>query len=134
MGCGTPSWHSAFRLLKIVRDIETEYVANARMLKALPHGELQYLKIGAENEMFTGDMFKMASASIILFQAMMEAIINDSLEKEVMLSKVNKNGKFKEKWGNSLIETKRDTNTFHKYHNEIYTRFRIPLIHPKKPS
>ena len=78
--------HSAFQLLKIAYDKENEYVRDSEKLKSLPWGQLDYLEVGARNHFLTTEMFRISSASIMMFQAMMEALINHSLRTEPTLS------------------------------------------------
>ncbi len=123
--------HSAFRLLKIAYDIENEYASNSEKLESLPWGKSAYLQVTGRNQYLTTDMFRISSASIMMFQAMMEALINDSMEREPALSNVDKSS-FKSKWKGALGELKQDTGTFLKYHNDIYRKYRNPIVHPKK--
>ncbi len=82
--------HSAFRLLKIAYDIEREYASSLKKLESLPWGRSDYSQVSIRNQFLTTDMFRISSASIMMFQALMEALINDSLEREPTLSNVNK--------------------------------------------
>ncbi len=124
--------HSAFRLLKIAYDIESEYASNSEKLQSLPWGRSEYLQVSGRNHFLTTDMFRISSASIMMFQAMMEALINDSLEKESALSNVNKNGGFRSKWETALETLGQDAGTFLKYFDDIYKKYRIPIVHPKE--
>ncbi len=122
--------HSAFRLLKIAYDIESEYATNSKKLESLPWGRSGYLQVTGRNQYLTTDMFRISSASIMMFQAMMEALINDSLEREPALSNVNKSS-FRSKWETALETLGQDTSTFLKYHKDIYKKYRNPILHPK---
>jgi hypothetical protein len=122
--------HSAFRLLKIAYDIESEYTGNSKKLKSLPWGKSDYLQVSVQNQFLTTDMFRISSASIMMFQAMMEALINDSLEREPALSDVDK-GSFRSKWETALETLKQDAGTFLKYFDAIYRKYRNPIVHPK---
>ncbi len=130
--------HSAFRILKIVKDIESEYRLNKSQLDNLEFGRSEYLNTIGQNHYLMSDHFKMCSASIILFQAMMEAIINDSIEKESALSNIendivvaNDSFNFKNKWKYSLKHLGQDPQEFLNYFSEIYDKYRNDLIHPK---
>ena len=122
--------HSAFRLLRIVYEIETEYIQCQEQLKVLPFGQLDYLHTLGRTLALTTDMFRISAASIMMFQAMMEALINDSLERENQLTMVSKRGKFREKWGESLDVLKQDRSPFEKYHEAIYKKYRNVFVHP----
>ncbi len=121
--------HSAFRLLKIAHDIEREYRDNLTALGALPLGRSEYLQIAGENAFKTKDMFRISSASVMMFQAMMEAIIIDARNTEPLLSGVPGRS-FKQKWSEALKAVSRDTTSFLTYNETIYKKFRIPMIHP----
>ncbi|MEE8473642.1 MAG: hypothetical protein V3S82_10785 [Dehalococcoidia bacterium] len=66
----------------------------------------------------------------MMFQAMMEALINDSLEREPALSNVDKEGSFRSKWETALGELEQDASTFSMYFNDIYKKYRNPIVHP----
>jgi len=126
--------HSAFRLLKIAYDLENEYLLNSEKRKSISRDKLEYLNVGAQIESLTTQMFRISSASIMMFQAMMEALINDSLERELYLSTVNKSGSFKSKWKKALEMLGQDSATFSKYFEDIYDKYRNPMVHPKPES
>ncbi len=124
--------HSAFRLLKIASDIESEFRHNLVTLGSLPFGRAAYLKLSGKNQELTKEMFRISCASVMMFQAMMEALINDSLHTESSLASVNKNKKlsFKSKWCKALKEVGEKTDSFLTYNDSIYVKFRNPMIHP----
>ena len=80
--------HSAFRLLRIVYEIETEYKASFNSLGQLEYGRSEYLQALSRNSALTTDMFRISSASVMMFQSMMEAEINDCMENEPLLNDV----------------------------------------------
>lgn len=123
--------HSSFKLLKVVQDIELEYSINLTKLNSLELSNPNYIKLISQNDILTKEMFKSSSASIMLFQGMMEAIINDSLEKEKKLNHINKSDSFRNKWINSLNELEQETNSFDFYEINIYKKYRNKLVHPK---
>jgi hypothetical protein len=86
--------HSAFRLLGIMYEIETEYIAKKESLNGLEHGCAEYLMVLPSLDALTTNMFRLSTASIMMFQAMMEALINDSLERESILSSIAKGENF----------------------------------------
>lgn len=90
----------------------------------------EYLAIGARIHYKAQDHFRIAAASVSLFQAMMEALINYSLDSENALSQVQKAG-FKNKWEKALKKLNQKTAHFNEYHYDIYIKYRIPLIHPE---
>ncbi len=124
--------HSAFRLLRIVLDLENDFVASNEKLRTTPHGEMEYLRVLSWRAQVTTDMFRISAASIMMCQAMMEAIINDSLETEALLSKIDKGGSFRQKWTDALAAVNKDNKSFEHYFNSIYKTFRNPMVHPKK--
>jgi hypothetical protein len=63
---------------------------------------------------------------------MMEAIINDCLEREGQLASINRECSFGTKWRDSLNALHKDRAPFDRYHAEIYTKFRNPMVHPKQ--
>jgi len=77
-------------------------------------------------------MFRLSAASIMMFQAMMEALINDSLEHETKLDFISKDASFRDKWRRALGTLAKDTAPFERYHTSIYTKFRNPFVHPKR--
>lgn len=130
--------HSAFRILKIVKDIESEYSGNKSKLSELEFGRSEYLKTIGQNHYLMSDHFKMCSASVMLFQSMMEALIHDSVETKESLKEVesdilaaNKRVNFKNLWKYSLIKLGQDPAGFLEYNHEIYIKYRNNLVHPK---
>lgn len=143
----TDSWwvaeshgHSAFRLLKIAYDIETEYDGLQASLKKLQYGGAEYLQNTGRMYFLTKDMFKISAASIAAYQAMMEGLINNAIGAEPMLAAVkasltNNKGvwekvPFEQKWNQSLVALNKPTKAFDSYNIGFYKKFRIPLIHP----
>ena len=61
---------------------------------------------------------------------MMEALINDSLRTEPILSNVKKVSGFKSKWETVLDALGQDTGTFSRYFTDIYVKYRNPMVHP----
>jgi len=123
--------HTAFRLLHLVREVEQDYRAAELRQKEAPYGEAEYLRLLGLRSDLTRDMFRTSTASVMMFQAMMEAIINDSLERENVLAPLDKNGKFKTKWHTALDAVGADKAAFDVYFVGIYKRFRNPLVHPR---
>lgn len=123
--------HSAFRLLRIVCDIETEHRTVLHGLTKVPYGQSEYLELDGRTWHLTKDMFRISCASIMMFQAMMEAIINDSLERENALSDIKKKDTFYNKWTGALRAVEASTTSFATYKTDIYDKFRIPMLHPK---
>lgn len=136
--------HSAFRLLQIAKGIESEYDALQAKLPHLQYGGSEYLAIIGQTNVLTKDMFKIMTASVAMFQAMMEAVINNALETEGALSiardeLTNTRGiwdkaPFKSKWEKSLQVLGKTTDNFDSYHDGVYKRFRIPLVHPTETA
>lgn len=69
-----------------------------------------------------------------MFQAMLEAVINDAVEVEFALKSIKKDGSFGDKWTDALTLLSQDTATFSNYHKSIYKKYRNPIVHPKKIS
>jgi hypothetical protein len=126
--------HFAFKLLAIAKEASEKVNELETEIPKVKHGSLDYLRLTENRDYAEEQFYQFISASIILFQSMMEAIINDSLEKEKLLTsvKVKVNDKFKEKWIESLKKLKQDTNEFIKYLNNIYRTLRYFIVHPKK--
>ena len=122
--------HTAFRLLKLAYDIEITHTANSSKLKALPQGGTNYVQLVGRNQILEKDMFRICSASIMMFQVMMEALINDSLEREPALASVSKTSPFRKKWGMALQTLQQDTSSFMQYYDGIYKKYRIALTVP----
>jgi len=124
--------HSALRLLKIAMGIEMDYLSEKDKLPNVPYGRTEYLKsLGKLNYLQT-DMFRISCASIMMFQAMLEAAINDSVETEVMLSAIKSDSTFKDKWTNALTTLNQEHTCFDRYYKSIYRKFRNPIVHPKQ--
>jgi len=123
--------HSAFRLLALVYEVENEYIAKKESLNELEYGHAEYLMVLSSLGALTTNMIRVSTASIMMFQAMMEALINDSLERENILSSINKSGTFNDKWTKALKVLDQDESSFTKYKKNIYTKYRNPLVHPK---
>ena len=124
--------HSAFRLLRIVYEIDQESSRIRDRMREVPREDAEYLKLLILVEHQTTDMFRLSAASIMMFQAMMEALINDSLEREAKLGSVSKNASFRDKWCGALETLAKDTASFERYNADVYTKFRNPLVHPKR--
>jgi len=124
--------HSAFHLLSTVCDIENEYIEKKASLDGLVYGHAEYLMVLPALSNLTTSMFRVSAASIMMFQAMMEALINDVLSRESVLVGISKTGSFHDKWSKSLSILDQDNSSFVEYKNDIYTKYRNPLVHPKK--
>jgi hypothetical protein len=119
-------------LLKIALDIESEYIKAKDTLPSLPYGQEQYLEVLAHMHFLQTDLFRISCASIMMFQAMLEAVINDAVEKESALSSVRKDGNFWNKWNDALNRLSQDIQSFSSYHTSIYKKYRNPIVHPKE--
>jgi hypothetical protein len=125
--------HSAFRLLEIAHEVETDYQKNMDRLDELEYGRSEYLTVLGRNMNLAKDMFRISASSVMMFQAMMEALVNHSLASEEKLEGVEA-GKFKTKWTKSLLKLGQDPSAFLNYYMSIYEGLRIPLIHPKSSN
>lgn len=121
--------HSAYRLLAIAQEIEDEYRRNQDQLKKLPYGRMEYLEIAARNKFLTDDMLRVSSASVMVFQAMMEATINDVISPKGALPSLAMVGGFKNKWCKALNLVNQPTDSFLKYETTVYQHFRNPMVH-----
>lgn len=74
-------------------------------------------------------LFKELTSTVVLFQAMMEAIINYSLEEFSQLQHVGSDN-FASKWKDSLAAVGEDSREFDSYLTGIYRPIRNALIHP----
>ncbi len=124
--------HSAFRLLRLVYEIEQDYRTVRDQMRKVPWGQADYLRLSGRAHYLTIEMFRVSSASVMMFQGMMEALINDSLEREVRLATINKKGSFSEKWCGGLDEVGGDRTPFDAYFTDVYRKFRKPMVHPEK--
>lgn len=135
--------HSAFRLLRIAQDIESEYCAIHAKLPNLPFGQADHLQAIGRTHFLTQDMFRVSTASIMMFQAMMEAIVNHALSASAPLSQAanaavaSKHKKktprpsFCAKWERSLRYFGKPTTSFAAYNDNIYKKYRNKLVHPE---
>jgi len=114
--------HSAFRLLGIVYEIESKYIAKKESLNGLEYGQAEYLMVLPSLDELTTNMFRVSTASIMMFQAMMEALINDSLKRESALSSIGENENFYNKWTKALQILDQDDSSFVEYKANIYTK------------
>lgn len=126
--------HSALRLLRIASDVESEYEQVRGEREAVPYGEGDYLRLSGRAHFLGFDMFRVAAASVMMFQAMMEAVINDSIESEAVLLQAKKEKKFVRKWRVSLGVVGRTSTAFDNYNQRIYRKYRIPFVHPSRRS
>lgn len=69
-------------------------------------------------------------ASVILFQASMESILNmtSGMDEQVEQA-VNRNDSFANQWRAALRNVGEDTEAFDRYRNDIYDDYRNPLVH-----
>lgn len=123
--------HTAMKLLRLAQDIEGQYMRNRKLLEGVKFGGPEHHELSGQNHFLTSDMFRISSASVMMFQAMMEAIINDSIKNEAVLASLVDTGVFKNKWKDALGELGQDSTSFMQYHNDIYKQFRIPTVHPE---
>lgn len=76
------------------------------------------------------EIFSLLLEVVILFQASMEATIKHASEENDAIGKVfKKKGSFAKNWKNGLRAVDKDTDTFTKYKNELYEKYRIKIIH-----
>lgn len=123
--------HSAMELLRYARNIEKDYAENKAKMDDVEEGRLEHLKLIGTQDSLTKQMLKLSGASIILFQGMMEALINHAMESEAALAGVS--GKsFRDKWVNSLEALNQPTSSFLAYLSDIYKKYRNPLVHPSQ--
>ncbi len=80
-------------------------------------------------ELVKKDYFESISCSIVLFQVMMEAIINDVIKKQPILHTV-KDTEFGLKWKNSLNAVKKTQYNIDQYLDRVYRPCRNTIIHP----
>jgi hypothetical protein len=133
--------HSAFKLLKTAKDIENKYHIIHKQQSLSERTSIEYLELIGNKDIITDNFFKTVSSSIILFQSMMEAVINSAL----LSSKLNKltlknfrkthnefkkKGNFYCKWIMALEYLEKDYSQFNEYHLHIYEKYRNPLVHP----
>ncbi len=121
--------HSALRLLKIAHDAETESARNTANMEAFPVGAVGYVALVNRNEFLGTDMFRILSASVIMFQTMLDAAMADSLRLDSRLSEVSPDDSFKDQWEKALTKFGKATETLDAYHTGIHKRFWVPLTH-----
>ena len=124
--------HSAMILLKNARDIEAQHVKNETRITQVEHGCLVYLNLIGRQTFLTRDLLRVGGASVILFQGMMEALVNHALESETALARVRHSDCFRDKWKKALAAVSKPDTNFVNYDEQIYKKFRNPLIHPSK--
>lgn len=132
--------HNAFSLLREGQKDEKKYLiyhTQSIIPQDSPRfGRGEYLDVINKQQTALKNMFRFYSGSVILFQAMMEALINDVLEnKRSMIplqdSEVKRLEKsFASKWTGVLQAVHKPTNNFKYYEDNIYKKLRIPLTHP----
>ena len=121
--------YSAMILLKHARDIEAQYVENQTRITQVEHGRQEYLDLIGRQVFLTRDLLRVGGASVILFQGMMEALINHALESETALAGV-RGSSFRDKWMEALAAVSKPDTSFVNYDEQIYRKFRNPLVHP----
>jgi hypothetical protein len=121
---------SALRLLKIARDVEIEHAANTARLEAYAVGSDEFLALVARNESLAHDVFSMYSASVLTFEAMMEAALGDALRIDSRLVKATEGAAIEARWVLALELLKKDPAGYNEYHANIYKKFWMPLAHP----
>lgn len=119
--------HSAMQLLKFAHDIEKDYDANSAQMEAHAVGAAGYIDLVNKNEILARDMFRVCSASITIFQTMMEAVLFEAMRFDRRFKDLNLNESYKTKTSLVLETMGKDTDSFHAYHRDIYMRFRIPM-------
>ena len=121
--------HSALRLLKIAHGSQAELGRNTANMEAFPVGADGYVALVTRNEYLAIDIFRLLSSSIIMFQSMLDAAMADSLRLDSRLSGVSPDDPFRDQWEKTLTKFGKDTESFEKYHADIYKRFWVPLTH-----
>ena len=123
--------HAAMELLRTARDHQVEFMSKGDELDNHELVSPTYAKLVSEREFLTRKFLKVAGASIILYQAMMEALINHALETEPLLAGLNPRN-FADKWKRSLNQVGRSTTSISTYVADLYRKFRNPLVHPSQ--
>lgn len=121
--------HSALRLLKIAHDSQTELASNTAKMEAFAVGAEGYVALVNRNEFLGTDMFRIFTASIIMFQTMLDAAMADSLRLDSRLSEVTPDDSFKDQWEKTLTKFGKDTTTLNAYNTDIHKRFWMPMTH-----
>lgn len=121
--------HSSLRLLKIAYDNETEIASNAAKMEAFAVGADGYVALVERNEFLGTDMFRILTATIVMFQTMLDTAMADSLRLDSRLSEINAGDSFKDQWEKALTKFGKDTTSLNAYNNDIHKRFWMPLTH-----
>lgn len=74
-------------------------------------------------------LFSHLSATVVLYQASMEAIISNAVSMDDAVRKVATGKSFSNDWQAALKALNQPDREFLKYKNEFYKEFRIPLTH-----
>ena len=89
------------------------------------------LKLMGDFDSMRNAYFKAISSAIVFYQVSMEAIINDRIKSNTILS-LYQNDNFSGKWTKSLTAVGENLVNIDKYINDIYRPFRNTIIHPEQ--
>jgi hypothetical protein len=120
---------SALRLLKIALDSESELTRNTANMEAFAVGADGYLALVARNEILGRDIFRVCSASIVMFQTMLDAAMADTLRLDSRLADISPDSPFDAQWEPALTKFGTDTDTLAAYTTDIYKKYWMPITH-----
>jgi hypothetical protein len=126
--------HAALRLLKVAHDSEIEFDRNTANMEAFPVGAEGFVALVNRNTYLTSDMFRMFTASIIMFQAMMDAAIQEAIKIDSRLAESKTEDTFKDRWVQVFAKLKKDPESLERYDADIYQRFVNPMTHLMRNS
>jgi hypothetical protein len=104
--------------------------------------QITHKDINEESLVARGNEIEQCIEAVILFQAAMEAVINEEIDSHQMLVKVKEENEllykkfrslsFKNKWERSFeVLTIKDKGGCLKNYLQFYTSFRVPITHPR---
>lgn len=114
-------------------------VCKAKQLIEYNYNPLDYQNLSIQLASERQNEFQFCIQAVILFQASMEAIINQVITTqpdtkefiEASLKKKWYQASFKDKWCKTLKKQKIELKNFEKYHENIYRTLRNNVVHPK---
>jgi hypothetical protein len=126
--------HTALRLLKIAHDSEIEAARNTANMEAFPVGAEGFVALVNRNQFLATDMFRMFTASIIMFQSMMDAAMQEALKMDSRLAEAKTEDTFQGQWERAFAKLKKDPESLAKYNTDIYQRFVTPMTNLTRNS
>lgn len=114
-------------------------VCKAKQLIEYNYNPLDYQNLSIELASKRQNEFQFCIKAVILFQASMEAIINQAITTKpdiqefikVCLKKKWCEASFQDKWEKTLEKYKIESENFKEYHKNIYQTLRNKVVHPK---